>query len=169
MQDRQAAVALAKRVPASPKARRRSLKAAAAVPHTEPLMAARRAERELKARVRQLEEESAVARAAAAEERSRSAALREGVRRAQEMRRAAERQRDDAVAAAAAEHKAVGGLRARVKTLQASLEQVRAASCTAQACLQVLRDVDDRVSAEPGWFVWGAARACVTMLRPLVR
>lgn len=131
VQDRQAAVALAKRAPASPKARRRSLKATAATPHTEPLMAARRAERELKGRIRQVEEECAAARAAAAEERSRSSALREGIRRAQEMRRAAERQRDDAVAAAQAEHKSVAALRARVKTLQASFEQVRAASCTA--------------------------------------
>lgn len=125
VQDRQAALALVKRVPASPKARRRSLKASpGTLSHTEPLMAARRAERELKVRLRQLEEDVAAARGAAAEERSRAAALREGVRRAQEARRAAERQRDDAVAAAESSQKAAGGLRARVKALQASVEQV---------------------------------------------
>ena len=129
LQDRQAALALAKRPQASPKARRRSLKAVgAAASHTEPLLAARRVERELKTRLRQLEDEGAAARAAAAEERSRSAALREGVRRAQEARRAAERQRDEAVAAADGDRKTIAGLRARARTLQASLEQVGFAS-----------------------------------------
>eukprot|EP00892_Ulva_mutabilis_P011483 jgi/Ulvmu1/8707/UM047_0047.1 len=167
-EDRQAAVALAKRPPASPKPRRRSLKAAGvAASHTEPLLAARRAERELKARVRQLEEEAAAARAAAGEERSRAAALREGVRRAQEARRAAERQRDDAVAVVEGDRKAIAGLRARVKTLQASLEQETHARAAAEGrSVAATEELDvERSSAREARRAAAAARPQMQQLR----